>query len=531
METFNVRNPSIATTFHIQDMGQDIPGNSTVDLMPLVTDPLEIVNSQNLHAAIQAGHLIRDRGGDVAYNVAYDDLVYGQEAPHQISSSWARSIALLSKSWADTAYSNADVAQSYAAVVDSEAEIAVSLARINNSYASDNDTRITSTISEGDIAISIARHGDSLATSNESLVEGNIINIYNNSLAASEARSMAKLADVSQSASIAVVADSVADLAEGKASNADSVAERAASLARVAIETSDISEAASLGQRGVSIALLAELEASQALSLAETVDSETEIAISLARLAAPGNDSEARSIAVRAESLGQGAESQGTLDNSIADLGLSLGYSGDSLADRSESIARLAQSIARSNESQGLLDNSLGDYGISLARIAESTATVANTPRRTISGSEPSSPTTGDEWFPTDDDSWYTYDGTDWISNYKFPVTFNSRGNIDGGLLSLGETFDLDSGYPLYKDSQLVGIAAQASGGNTTKGFEVRRNGVVTSLKAFSLTALAYNETSVGVNLNASDFLNLHCVSAGSSVANPIVTLFLAWRR
>jgi len=171
------------------------------------------------------------------------------------------------------AQSEIEVVKSIALSAESQGVLDNSISDRALSIARTSESQGTLDNSLSDLSDSIANRAESLAKKAES--QG----VLDNSLAdaarsvATLAASLARTADLSQANSIAVVADSIADLAEGKASNADSVAERASSLARVAVETSDISEASSIGQRGISIARLTESVSDRAESFAVVADS------------------------------------------------------------------------------------------------------------------------------------------------------------------------------------------------------------------------------------------------------------------
>jgi hypothetical protein len=125
-------------------------------------------------------------------------------------------------------------------------------------------------------------------------------------------------------------------------------------LAGAGVVTHGIPSTESVGSRAESLAKKAESQGLLDNSLADHAESEGKRGLSTARR----------------------AESQGTLDNSIADRAQSLARTAVEVLGVSEanSLALRAQSVGRKAESQGLLDNSIADEGESEAKRGLSTA-------------------------------------------------------------------------------------------------------------------------------------------------------------
>jgi glycine cleavage system H lipoate-binding protein len=125
----------------------------------------------------------------------------------------------------------------------------------------------------------------------------------------------------------------------------------------------------------------------------------------------------------------------------------------------------------------------------------------------------------------------YAYDGTrtKWLS-----VTENiyhwSDSAATGKIMQIGGALDIGLGFKIPQNATIVKITVWSSGGNASKGFEVRKNGSSTPLKSFALTTGSYTSTNDNVDLNAGDVLQIYVSSVGSSVLDPVVSVYLKWR-
>lgn len=125
----------------------------------------------------------------------------------------------------------------------------------------------------------------------------------------------------------------------------------------------------------------------------------------------------------------------------------------------------------------------------------------------------------------------YAYDGTrtKWLS-----VTENiyhwSDSAANGKIMQIGKAIDIGLGFKIPQNATIVKITVWSSGGNASKGFEVRKNGAATSLKSFALTTGSYTSTNDNIDLNAGDVLQIYVTGAGSSVLDPVVSVYLKWR-
>lgn len=126
----------------------------------------------------------------------------------------------------------------------------------------------------------------------------------------------------------------------------------------------------------------------------------------------------------------------------------------------------------------------------------------------------------------------YSYDGirSKWLSIGTTTYSWADK-NADGKILPIGESSHGGTGYMIPQNATIIKVTVWSSGGEATKAFEIRRNGVATSLKSFSLSGGTYISTNDNVNLNAGDVLQVYVSSAGNKIESPVVTVYLKWRQ
>jgi hypothetical protein len=132
------------------------------------------------------------------------------------------------------------------------------------------------------------------------------------------------------------------------------------------------------------------------------------------------------------------------------------------------------------------------------------------------------------------DNSMYMFDivRSKWLSSETMPLSFGNNGNTGDRYLNFATvTNQANSGAKMPYNGTIVAISVQSAGGNSTKGFEIRKNGTTTSLFSFNLTANAYINSTTNIDFNAGDFLNVFVVSSGTNVTNPATILFIKWRK
>lgn len=129
------------------------------------------------------------------------------------------------------------------------------------------------------------------------------------------------------------------------------------------------------------------------------------------------------------------------------------------------------------------------------------------------------------------DGTLYSYDSTRskflTVNDHQF--TFAENGGADDEYLRVGFMSDTDAGYIMPFDGTIVAITADSSGGTNNKGFEAQVNGV--DVINFNLSSGQYLDTTEDTDFSAGDRLQVFCVSAGGNVQDPVVSLFIKWRK
>lgn len=125
----------------------------------------------------------------------------------------------------------------------------------------------------------------------------------------------------------------------------------------------------------------------------------------------------------------------------------------------------------------------------------------------------------------------YSYDGarSKWLS-----VTENiyhwSDSSASGKIMQIGGALDIGLGFKIPQNATVTKVTVWSSGGNATKAFEVRKNGSTTPLKSFALASGSYVSTNDSIDINAGDVLQVYVSAAGTSVLDPVVSIYLKWR-
>ena len=128
----------------------------------------------------------------------------------------------------------------------------------------------------------------------------------------------------------------------------------------------------------------------------------------------------------------------------------------------------------------------------------------------------------------------FLYDGTrnKWLSLEKNEVSYQTR-NGDAIYLSTGNHSTGLSGFTALRNGTIVGVTASGGTGNLSKGFSIRMNGDSTDLYTFSLNGVSppvYTSSSLDIDFDAGDILQVYCSAAGSFIRSPRVSLIIAWR-
>ncbi len=123
----------------------------------------------------------------------------------------------------------------------------------------------------------------------------------------------------------------------------------------------------------------------------------------------------------------------------------------------------------------------------------------------------------------------YAYDATrsKWLSVAENMYHWSEK-SASGKIMQIGNAINIGLGYRIPANATVVKITVWSSGGNATKGFELRING--TAAKSFSLTNRVYTSTNDNIDLVAGDVLQMYISSSGASVDDPIATVYLKYR-
>ena len=123
----------------------------------------------------------------------------------------------------------------------------------------------------------------------------------------------------------------------------------------------------------------------------------------------------------------------------------------------------------------------------------------------------------------------YAYDATrsKWLSVAENMYHWSER-SASGKIMQIGNALDIRLGYRIPANATVVKITVWSSGGNTTKGFELRNNG--SAIKSFSLNNRVYTSTNDNIDLVAGDVIQMFVSSSGAAVNDPIVTVYLKYR-
>jgi hypothetical protein len=134
-------------------------------------------------------------------------------------------------------------------------------------------------------------------------------------------------------------------------------------------------------------------------------------------------------------------------------------------------------------------------------------------------------------------DELYMYDAAraKWLSLQATPLQWGKRGNnISGENLQFGgDISDDNSGAYMPLNGTIVYISATSSGGNSSKGFDVRiKTGNSTiSTTSFNLVSNVFRKTDYNVDFNAGYYINVSAQNAGNSVVDPTVIVWVKWRK
>lgn len=109
--------------------------------------------------------------------------------------------------------------------------------------------------------------------------------------------------------------------------------------------------------------------------------------------------------------------------------------------------------------------------------------------------------------------------------------SFGWNGLADGNYLNASTSNNASTGYPMVRPATITAISAWFPSGPANKQFEVRKNGVATSIKTLLISAgsMVTNDAE-DIDLNKGDYLQVFVSSALTGASDPVVNIEVAWR-
>lgn len=126
----------------------------------------------------------------------------------------------------------------------------------------------------------------------------------------------------------------------------------------------------------------------------------------------------------------------------------------------------------------------------------------------------------------------WTYDGgrSKWLSVQRDKPIFGKR-SADGMYLEFTNSFvSKFTGFVCHYDATIVSISAKCDSGNLSKTLRIRRNALVTDLLVFSLSAGYYLNTTLNININTGDYIQVYADPSGIASRNLHVQIEVAYR-
>ena len=126
----------------------------------------------------------------------------------------------------------------------------------------------------------------------------------------------------------------------------------------------------------------------------------------------------------------------------------------------------------------------------------------------------------------------YDTNRSKWLSTYIMPFAFSTDGNAQNAYLRYGNMLSATRGARMLLNGTIIGVTATTGpGGIAAKDFQVRRNGVTTSLYSFTTASNVYSAQNVNVDFDANDELQVFVTgNPAGQVEDPVVILWIAWR-
>lgn len=125
----------------------------------------------------------------------------------------------------------------------------------------------------------------------------------------------------------------------------------------------------------------------------------------------------------------------------------------------------------------------------------------------------------------------YIYDASReaWVSLDRQTVSFGAK-RADGVYLNLSNFSSNMSGWPALRDGIILGITAQASGGDPNKKMKIILHGYNQPAFQFNLNNLYYANGDLDIKFSQNDLIKILATSELGTVYNLIINLEIAWR-
>jgi len=125
----------------------------------------------------------------------------------------------------------------------------------------------------------------------------------------------------------------------------------------------------------------------------------------------------------------------------------------------------------------------------------------------------------------------YNYDGTrtKWVSVDEQHYDWSDQA-ANGKYLKVGSALGTEVGFKIPLNAVITKVTARVTGGNLTKELQIRKNGLPTPIKTFSLVAGEYTSTNDDISLTAGDYIQLYVSGSGEAIHDPVVSVYLRFR-
>lgn len=126
----------------------------------------------------------------------------------------------------------------------------------------------------------------------------------------------------------------------------------------------------------------------------------------------------------------------------------------------------------------------------------------------------------------------YMYDATrgKWLSTESTTLQFGSNGVRSNEYMGFGgDVRDSGSGARMPFNGTITAVTIVASGGLTTKGFEVHINGSVNT--TYNLVGSEFTNSTVNIDFDAGDYLHMFISNTLGNVNDSAAIIWIKWRK